>query len=131
MYESKDEPLLPRPEFLVRLGGSFGLTTLIVAFSLLVGGAGYHYLGRLPWIDAFLNASMILTGMGPVDPMRTTPGKLFSMFYALFSGIAFLTAMAVLLAPIIHRGLHRFHLAESDDGDRVDDKSQTSERSSP
>ena len=130
MYETKDEPLLPRPEFLVRLGGSFGLTTLIVAFSLLVGGAGYHYLGRLPWIDAFLNASMILTGMGPVDPMRTTPGKLFSMFYALFSGIAFLTMMAVLLAPIIHRGLHKFHLAESDDGGQLDDTSPTSERSS-
>ena len=79
-----------------------------------------HYLGRLPWIDALLNATMILTGMGPVDPMRSTPGKLFSMFYALFSGIAFLTIMAVLLAPVIHRALHKFHLPDSDDGGQAD-----------
>lgn len=131
MYESKGEPLLPRPVFLARLVGSFGLTMLIVGFSLLIGGAGYHYLGRLPWIDAFLNASMILTGMGPVNPMVTTPGKLFSMAYALFSGIAFLTAMAVLLAPVIHRMLHRFHLTEGDHGDPADETSPTGERSSP
>jgi hypothetical protein len=130
MYETKGEPLLPRPQFLARMGSNFGLTMLIVAFSLLIGGVGYHYLGRLPWIDALLNASMILTGMGPVDPMRTMPGKLFAIFYALFSGIAFLTLMAVLLAPIIHRGLHKFHLAGSDDGGRVEDTS-TSGRSSP
>jgi hypothetical protein len=74
---------------------------------------------------------MILTGMGPVDPMVTTPGKLFAMTYALFSGIAFLTMMAILLAPILHRMLHRFHLAESDDGGQADDMSSTSERSSP
>ena len=98
---------------------------------LLLGGAGYHYFGRLPWIDAFLNATMILTGMGPVNPMTTTPGKLFSISYALFSGIAFLTAMAVLLAPIIHRGLHKFHLAEGDDGGQIEDMSPTSESSSP
>ena len=115
MYETKDEPLLPRPQFLARMVGSFGLTIPIVAFSLLIGGTGYHYLGRLPWIDAFLNASMILTGMGPVDPMRTTPGKLFAMSYALFSGIAFLSMMAILLAPVTHRFLHKFHLAGDDD----------------
>jgi hypothetical protein len=117
MFETKHDPLLPPSEFFARLGGSFFLTLLIVAFSLLLGGMGYHYLGRLPWLDAFLNASMILTGMGPVDPMKSRPGKFFSIFYALFSGIAFLTMMAVLLAPIIHRFLHKFHLAGSDDGE--------------
>jgi hypothetical protein len=131
MYETKDEPLLPRPQFLARLVGSFGLTIPIVASSLLIGGVGYHYLGRLPWIDAFLNASMILTGMGPVDRMCSTPSKLFAMTYALFSGIAFLTMMAILLAPVLHRMLHKFHLAESDDGGQADDTSPTSERPSP
>jgi hypothetical protein len=117
MFETKHDPLLPRSEFFARLGGSFFLTILIVAFSLLLGGLGYHFFGHLPWLDAFLNASMILTGMGPVDPMKSRPGKFFSIFYALFSGIAFLTMMAVLLAPIIHRFLHKFHLAASDDGE--------------
>ncbi len=114
MFESKNDPLLSRTRFLARLGRSFGVTLLIVAFSLLLGGAGYHYFGQLPWIDAVLNASMILTGMGPVDPMRSTGAKLFATFYALYSGIAFLTMMAVLLAPIVHRLMHRFHLEEGE-----------------
>ena len=114
-YESKNDPLLSRAQFLARLGRSFGVTLLIVAFSLLFGGAGYHYFGHLPWIDAVLNASMILTGMGPVDPMRSTAGKLFATFYALYSGIAFLTMMAVLLAPVIHRLMHSFHLEGGED----------------
>jgi hypothetical protein len=118
MFESKNEPLLPGAEFLARLGRSFGVTLLIVAFSLLFGGAGYHYFGLLPWIDAVLNAAMILTGMGPVDPLRSTAGKLFATFYCLYSGIAFLTMMAVLLAPVIHRLMHKFHLEESDDEKR-------------
>lgn len=115
IFEPKNAPMLSRGEFLVRVGRSFGVTLVIVAFSLLLGGAGYHYCGRLPWIDAILNASMILTGMGPVDPMRSTAGKLFATFYALYSGIAFLTMMAVLLAPIVHRLMHAFHLEEEAD----------------
>ena len=75
-------------------------------------------LALLPWIDAVLNASMILTGMGPVDPLRSTAGKLFATFYCLYSGIAFLTMMAVLLGPVIHRLMHKFHLEESDDEKR-------------
>jgi hypothetical protein len=114
MFESKTDPLLSRREFLARMGRSLGLTLLIVGFSLLLGGAGYHYFGRLPWIDAVLNASMILTGMGPVDPMKSTAGKLFATFYALYSGIAFLTMMAVLFAPVLHRLMHKFHLEEGD-----------------
>ena len=115
-FESKNDPLLTRVQFLARLARSFGVTLLIVAFSLLLGGAGYHVFGQLPWIDAVLNASMILTGMGPVDPMRTTAGKLFATFYALYSGIAFLTMMAVLLAPVVHRLMHQFHLEEGEGG---------------
>ena len=83
-----------------------------MAFSLLVGTAGYHRLGDLPWVDSFENASIILTGMGPVDRLSTTGAKLFAAFYALFSGVAFLSAMSVLLAPVLHRFLHRFHLEE-------------------
>ncbi len=114
MFETRNDPLLARAQFLARMARSFGVTLLIVAFSLLLGGAGYHYFGRLPWIDAVLNASMILTGMGPVDPMRSTAAKLFASFYALYSGIAFLTMMAVLLAPVLHPLLHKFHLEEGD-----------------
>ena len=72
--------------------------------------AGYHCFGNLPWVDSFLNASMILTGMGPVDRMETDAGKLFSSFYALFSGVAFLTFVAVLFSPLYHRFMHKFHL---------------------
>ena len=114
MFEHKDEPLLPSAAFVFRLGRSFLVTFLIVVVSLLLGSVGYRYLGQLPWIDALLNAAMILTGMGPVDAMTTTGGKLFATFYALYSGIAFLTMMAVVLAPLIHRLLHTFHLDEED-----------------
>ena len=112
MFETKTDALLPKSRFYVRMAASVGVSLLIVAGSLLMGSAGYHWFGQLPWIDALLNASMILTGMGPVDPMRTTGGKLFATFYALYSGIAFLTMMAVIAAPLLHRLLHTFHLEE-------------------
>ena len=115
MFEKEHEPLLPPAAFAFRLGRSFGVTILIVAVSLLMGSVGYHRFGNLSWIDALLNAAMILTGMGPVDPMPTTAGKLFATFYALYSGIAFLTMMAVVLAPLIHRLLHKFHLDGEND----------------
>ena len=115
MFEQKHEPLLPRVAFLARMGGSFGLTLLVVAVSLLMGSVGYHHFGNLSWIDALLNAAMILTGMGPVDQMTTTGGKLFATFFALYSGVAFLTMMAVILAPLMHRLLHTFHLGGEDD----------------
>ncbi|GAB4415593.1 MAG: hypothetical protein OHK0032_11750 [Thermodesulfovibrionales bacterium] len=97
---------------------SFSLIILI--FSIGIGTAGYHVFGKLPWIDSFLNAAMILTGMGPVDHLDTGGGKLFAAFYALFSGVAFLTFVAVLFAPIYHRFLHRFHLNIEDDENESD-----------
>lgn len=115
MYERRHEALLPRRLFLRRLGRSFAASLAIVLLSLLIGSFGYHVFGDLPWIDALLNASMILTGMGPVDSMTSTGGKLFASFYALYSGIAFLTMMAVLLAPVVHRFMHKFHFAEPDE----------------
>ena len=114
MFEKKDEPLLPQKAFIFRMSRSFGAALVIVAVSLLIGSVGYHHFGDLPWIDALLNAAMILTGMGPVDSMSSTAGKLFATFYALYSGIAFLTMMAVVLAPLIHRLLHKFHLDEDE-----------------
>jgi hypothetical protein len=110
-------PLFTRRHFFGRLARSSATAAGIVAFSLALGSVGYHWLGGLPWIDALLNASMILTGMGPVDPMRSAAAKLFAAFYALYSGIAFLTSMAVLLAPVVHRFLHKFHLEIREPGD--------------
>ncbi len=116
MFEDKSKPLLPRRKFYNRMALSICIVTVIVVFSLFMGSAGYHYLDGLPWIDALLNASMILAGMGPVDPVKSTAAKLFATFYALYSGIAFLTMMAILMAPLLHRFLHQFHLDEQDEG---------------
>jgi hypothetical protein len=109
-YEHKDQPLAPIPVFLRRIGRNALVVLVVLAVSLAAGTAGYHFLGRLGWLDAFLNAAMILTGMGPVDRMETAGGKLFSAFYALFSGVTFLTLVGFLVVPIYHRLLHRFHL---------------------
>ena len=111
-FEKSNDGLLPKKVFYARVIGSFGTTLIIVAFSLAMGSAGYSYFGGLDGVDALLNAAMILTGMGPVDRLTTTSGKLFATFYALYSGIAFLSMMAIMIAPILHRFLHRFHLEE-------------------
>ena len=105
-------PLLPRRLFYVRLARAALNGAGFIAGSLAIGVIGYHVVGHLPWIDSLLNASMILTGMGPVDRMETAAAKLFAAGYALFSGVAFLTSVGVLLAPVFHRFIHRFHLAE-------------------
>jgi hypothetical protein len=116
MFEHKSKSLLPRKKFYQRMTRSVLIVAGIVAFSLFLGSAGYHFLAELPWIDAVLNASMILAGMGPVDPVKSTAAKLFATFYALYSGIAFLTMVAILMAPLLHRFLHSFHLEEQDEG---------------
>ena len=112
MFEHKTEALLSRRAFLLRMGRSVAVSFAILGFSLLIGSTGYHLFADLPWVDALLNASMILTGMGPVDPMPSPGAKLFAAAYALYSGVAFLTTMAVLLAPLVHRFMHRFHLEQ-------------------
>ena len=108
--EHHTKPLLPRKQFVKRQVRYAGFSLVILVFSLGVGTAGYHLFGSLAWVDAFLNASMILTGMGPVDHLDTVCGKLFASFYALFSGIAFLTFAGVLFAPLYHRFLHKLHV---------------------
>ena len=85
-----------------------------MALSLAVGTAGYHWTAGLGWVDSELNAAMILTGMGPVSPLVTTSAKLFASAYALFSGVAFLTSVALIFAPVLHRFLHRFHLESAE-----------------
>jgi len=109
MYEHHKQPLIPFSRFIGRLFQSLLIAIVFVALSLLMGAAGYHYTERLSWLDAILNAAMILAGMGPVEMLRTSAGKIFATFYALYSGIAFLTIAAILLAPIVHRFLHKFH----------------------
>jgi len=102
--------MLPRSAFFRRLIRHGVMALLIVLASLAVGMVGYHFFEGLTWIDAFVNAAMILGGMGPVNELHTTIGKLFAGFYALYSGIVFLVSAGVLFAPVIHRFLHRFHL---------------------
>lgn len=120
MFESKDKPLISRGQFYRRILRSVFYAGILVAVSLLVGVLGYHWIGKLGWVDSLLNSSMILTGMGPVSPMKTIAAKLFASFYAIFSGIAFLTTAGVMLAPIAHRILHKFHL-DTEDSDNGND----------
>jgi hypothetical protein len=112
MYEHRKQPLASKKVFAQRLtrNGLIGLALL--AFSLGVGMLGYHFLENLSWIDALLNASMILGGMGPVTPLQTNAGKIFASFYAIYSGVILLAAVGVLVAPILHRFLHHFHLMD-------------------
>lgn len=114
MFEKKTDPLLPLAGFYVRLARNifFGLISVVIA--LCIGMLGYHHLEKMAWVDAFANASMILSGMGPLTPLVTTGGKLFAGFYSLFSGLAFIMIMGVIFSPVIHRFFHKFHL---DDGE--------------
>jgi len=102
--------LIPTVDYYKKIFKYFGLSLIIISVSLAIGMWGYWYFGELNWIDAFLNASMILTGMGPVDHMKTQGGKLFAGIYALYSGIAFLSTAALLLSPAIRRLMHKVHL---------------------
>ncbi|MDH4265145.1 MAG: hypothetical protein OEW45_05850 [Deltaproteobacteria bacterium] len=110
MYEHRSQSLLPRHLYIRRLLRHGLLAVLVIFISLFIGVAGYHFTEGLSWLDSLMNASMILGGMGPVNVLYTTEGKLFASFYALFAGIVFLAVAAILIAPIAHRFLHRLHL---------------------
>lgn len=114
MFEHKSEPLLTRPEFLKRQIWHALMGVCIVGSSLAIGTAGYHFLDNQRWIDAAYSATMILTAMGPSGTPNTDSGKVFGIFYALFSGIAFITTVTILLTPLAHRFLHRLHADEVD-----------------
>jgi hypothetical protein len=109
MYEHRTAPPLPFPRFLRRLARHAAVAGALVAVSLLLGMVGYRAFEGLAWPDAFLNAAMLLGGMGPVDAPRTLEGKLFAGFYALYAGLVFLVAAGVAFAPVFHRVLHLFH----------------------
>jgi hypothetical protein len=113
MYEQRTHRLLAWPDFLLRAGRHLFWALLILLSAVGVGTAGYHTAGRLNWLDAFLNASMILSGMGPVDRMETAVAKLFAALYALFSGLVFIGVVGVVVAPWVHRLFHWIHVEDS------------------
>ena len=110
MFENRTNPLLPRSAFYRRILRSLLLGCVLLTMALAIGMVGYHFFEHLPWLDAFANAAMILSGMGPFGPLQTAAGKFFAGCYALFSGLLFITVAGIILAPIGHRLLHKFHL---------------------
>jgi hypothetical protein len=114
--EHRKQKVIPLPHFFLRLGRYTLFCAALIVASVLVGTVGYRYYGQLNWLDSFYMSCMILTGMGPVAEMKTATSKLFSSFYALYSGVAFLSITAVFFAPIIHRILHILQVEVDDAG---------------
>jgi hypothetical protein len=112
VFEHRSEPLLSHRQFLARVARSAFAGTLLFTVSLLPGMIGYHSLEHMGWLDAFLNASMLLGGMGPVTTPVTPAGKLFAGCYALYCGLVVIAVAGIVFAPVVHRVLHRFHLEE-------------------
>jgi hypothetical protein len=112
-YEHRHEPVLTRRQFLRRLARHGGLAAIVVGISLLIGMFGYMGFAHLAPIDALLNAAMLLGGMGPVGAIEGTAGKLFATVFALYAGLVFVAVTGILLAPVFHRVLHRFHAESS------------------
>ena len=112
-YENKRQPLASTKVYYQRILRNLLVATMILSVCLLMGVLGYHYIAHVEWIDAIHNASMILSGMGPVVDIKNVAGKLFSSAYALFSGVAFITNIGFILAPAAHRLFHRLHVDES------------------
>ena len=112
MYEHRKQPLATKATFYQRILKNIILALAIMMVCLAIGVAGYHYTDNIPWLDSLHNASMILSGMGPVVEIKSNGGKLFSSLYALFSGVIFITNVGVILAPAVHRIFHRLHVEE-------------------
>lgn len=110
MFEHHKEPVIPVYHFYFRLGKHILIALVLIIAALALGIFGYHYFEGLAWIDAFDEAAMILSGMGPIAPLKSTGGKLFAGFYALFSGLVFIFVIGIISAPILHRFFHKFHL---------------------
>jgi hypothetical protein len=108
--EKRHQKLAPFSVFIQRLAGALAVACCIIALVLFIGISGYHWLGGLDWVDSLVEASMILGGMGPVSPVKTTGAKLFASGYALFSGLVFIAIMGIVLTPVVHRLLHKFHV---------------------
>ena len=114
MFERKHHKIAPVSVFMRRMAVYLGIVVLLVLGVLFIGMAGYHWLAGLGWVDALLNASMILGGMGPVNPLTNTGAKVFASVYALFSGLVFIAIMGILFAPMVHRLLHTFHMEDDE-----------------
>ncbi len=121
-FERRQQPLASHAVFVRRMAMYLGLSVIILGISLAIGILGYRLTEHMSWIDALLNAAMILGGMGPVDTLHTVAGKLFASIYALFSGAVFLVAVGVLIAPVVHRFLHRFQAAPEDWEEAADEE---------
>jgi hypothetical protein len=109
-YENNSQKLVPFRVFAGRLAKHVALACCVSAVALLIGIAGYHWVAGLDWVDSLLEASMILGGMGPVNPISTTGAKIFASGYALFSGLVLIGIMGIVLTPVVHRVLHEFHV---------------------
>jgi hypothetical protein len=109
-FERKTEKLAPFSVFVQRVAAAVAAACCVIAVVLFIGVAGYHWLGGFAWVDSLLEASMILGGMGPVNPLKSTGAKLFASGYALFSGLVFIGIMGIVLTPVVHRLLHKFHV---------------------
>jgi hypothetical protein len=112
MYEHKRQPLASKKTFYMRIAWTIFLAGIILFICLAIGILGYHYIADIPWLDSLHNASMILSGMGPVVTITTNAGKWFSSLYALFSGVVFITNIGLILAPAVHRIMHRLHIEQ-------------------
>ena len=108
--ESSDQQVASVSVFAQRIAGALLVALSVIALVLFIGVAGYHWIAGLGWVDALLEASMILGGMGPISPLKTTSAKLFASGYALFSGLVFIGIMGIVLTPVVHRMLHKFHV---------------------
>ena len=118
-FEHKSKEIISVKYFIRRQFAFLFYAFVVISFSLFIGMAGYHYFGELNWIDSLLNASMILTGMGPVNLLNTDAAKLFASFYSLYSGVVFLTTIAMLLAPAVHRIMHILHIENNEDSSKA------------
>ena len=116
MFERKHQKVASAPVFIKRLLMFIGLAISLIILALIIGIAGYHWIAGFGWVDALLNASMILGGMGPVNPLTNTGAKIFASVYALFSGLMFIAVMGIVFSPIVHRMLHKFHIDDRDLG---------------
>jgi hypothetical protein len=116
-FESRGDPLLAPAAFAQRLARCFLISMVLIGVSLIGGMLGYHGFEHMAWIDAFANAAMILSGMGPLASPQTYAGKLFAGLYALYSGLALIIATGIIIAPIVHRFMHRFHLESGKEQD--------------
>ena len=122
MFEHRSKPLLPLSAFYWRMARSVGIGLLVIVLALGIGMFGYRSFEQMSWVDAFVNAAMILSGMGPISTLQTAGGKIFAGCYALFSGLAFIAILGIIFAPAVHRFLHRFHVNEAKREAKLPDK---------